>query len=370
MDRCFLESIPPQVSASGYTLGTVYLYFKYCNLKCRHCWINPPYTDVVDFKEGEIPIPDLISSLEECRKIGMRSIKITGGEPFTRKDIFTLLDYLKENKLSITMETNATLIREKEARALKEAGVWHIGVSLDGPNAEIHESLRGVPGAFNAALEGIKCLIAEKLNVQVIIALWQGNKEYIKDIIVLAKTLGANSVKINPINGVSRADRMVENQETLSVKETIAFYHQLKQELKDRSPAINVIFDIPAVFQPMVNRRFANLSTCGIFNILGILGDGRISICGIGSSAETLVLGKLGRDNLREIWEEHPILKEIRQGVPKDMQGICGNCLLKHYCLGKCRAEAYYENGSLLAPLSFCQIAYEEGLFPESRIIA
>ena len=50
--------------------------------------------------------------------------------------------------------------------------------------------------------------------------------------------------------------------------------------------------------------------------------------------------------------------------------GICGRCMLRSYCLGKCRAQAYYDSGSLLAPLSFCQVAYEEGLFPQSRLFS
>ncbi|MFC1804886.1 radical SAM protein [Candidatus Omnitrophota bacterium] len=371
MSICFLEEFQPQQinQQRKHNLSTVYIYFKYCNLKCRHCWINPPYTDNTDVKDDEISLGQLISALEECRGLGMKSVKISGGEPFTRSDIFELLNYLKENKISFTMETNATLVREKEARALKEAGARHVAVSIDGPNTQIHESLRGVPGSFNDTLEGMRHLVKEGLNTQVIIALWRGNKEHLKSTIVLAKALGANSVKINPINSISRAESMHKDDQALSVRETIEFYYQLTEELK-QEPKINVTFDIPPAFYPLVSGRFQRrCSTCGIFGILGILGDGRISICGIGSSSQTLVLGEIGKDRIKDIWENHAILKEIREGVPEKLTGICGRCMFKHYCLGKCRAEAYYTDGSLLAPLSFCREAYEQGLFPASRII-
>jgi SynChlorMet cassette radical SAM/SPASM protein ScmF len=266
------------------------------------------------------------------------------------------------------METNATLIREKEAKALKEAGAAHVAVSLDGPNAEIHESFRGVPGSYNDALAGIRCLKNEGINnIQIIISLWRGNKDHIKSTIILAKALGANSVKINLINTISRGDAMAQKNETLTVKETIEFHNQLTEELK-KGPSIHVTFDIPPAFTPVVNMRI-DLCTCGIFNILGILGDGRISICGIGSTTNTLVLGRIGKDRIKDIWENHAVLKQIREGVPKKMEGICGRCMLKSYCLGKCRAEAYYDKGSLLAPLSFCRAADEEGLFPQSRLV-
>ena len=121
MCDCLAEDAPPLSKAGGYTLATVYLYFKYCNLRCRHCWINPPYSDTRSLKSDELEMSAIISALDECRSLGMTSIKITGGEPFVREDIFELLGYLKKNAIRINMETNAVLIREKEARALKEA---------------------------------------------------------------------------------------------------------------------------------------------------------------------------------------------------------------------------------------------------------
>ena len=122
MANCIVEEpFVEEPGASKFALRTVYVYFKYCNLKCRHCWINPPYADTVSVREDEAPLSDIISALEECRSLGMNSIKLTGGEPFTRKDIFELLGYLKQNKVKIDMETNAVLIREKEAKALKDA---------------------------------------------------------------------------------------------------------------------------------------------------------------------------------------------------------------------------------------------------------
>ncbi len=368
MANCFLEDASASSAASRSALGTVYLYFKYCNLKCRHCWINPPYSDEVAVKADEAAMGEIISALEECRELGMTSVKLTGGEPFTRKDIFELLDYLKEKKIRLNVETNATLIGAREARALKEAGAWHIGVSLDGPNEDVHSSLRGVSGSFGAAVAGIEALKREDLNVQVICSLWRGNSLHIKPLIAMAKSLGAGSVKINIITDIERAGTMRSKGEVMSVREIIEFYRELSTEL-ERDAIGGVIFDIPPAFHPVRRMRFEDTNTCGIFNILGILGDGRVSICGIGSSRDTLVLGRITKDRIADIWRDHAVLREIRENVPAKLEGICGRCMMKRYCLGKCRAEAYYAKGSLLAPLGFCQTAYEEGLFPRSRMV-
>lgn len=352
-----------------FKLDCVYLYFsQYCNLKCRHCWIDPQFSTEKIKGDEEVDVQTVISALEECRQLGMASVKITGGEPFLRKDIFKLLDYLKNNKIEIMLETNATLIKEEEAKALKEANVSQIAVSLDGPDEQTHQLLRGIKGSFTQAIDGIKFLKEQSLNVQVIISLWRKNKDYIKATIDLSRHLGVNSFKLNIIQNISRADKMAEDNEILSVKEVIDFYKELKEEL-EKEPPFKVIFDIPPAFHPLVDSQLKDLCTCGIMNILGILGDGKISICGIGRRAETLVLGQVGQNKIKDIWNEHPTLKEIRGKVPGNLEGVCAKCILKYYCLGKCRAEAYYSQGSLLAPLSFCQEAYEQGLFPVSRLI-
>ena len=310
----------------------------------------------------------IIAALEECRELGLKSVKITGGEPFTREDIFELLEYLKKSDIKINMETNAVMIRHREAKALKEALVWQVAVSLDGPDARVHESLRGVEGSFDDALKGVNALVKEGLNLPIITCLWKGNSSQIKDTVALAASLGASSIKINPIHAIARAGSMERSEETLSVKETIDFYHRLTGELKEEK-RIKVIFDIPPAFCPMKEISREHIGSCGIFNILGLLGDGKISICGIGSVADALVLGRIGEDRIKDIWHNNKVLKDIRADVPSRMEGICGRCIFKNYCLGKCRAHAYYMRGSVRAPFGFCQTAYEEGLFPKSRMI-
>ena len=189
-----------------------------------------------------------------------------------------------------------------------------------------------------------------------------------KDTVTFAAALGASSVKINPVNAIARAGSMERSDETLSVKETIDFYNYLTGELKEEK-SVKVVFDIPPAFRPIKEAGREHFGSCGIFNILGILGDGRISICGIGSVADALVLGKVGDDRIKDIWHNSQVLKDIRADVPSRLEGICGRCIFKSYCLGKCRAGAYYLGGSIRAPLGFCQTAYEEGHFPGSRMI-
>jgi SynChlorMet cassette radical SAM/SPASM protein ScmF len=107
---------------------------------------------------------------------------------------------------------------------------------------------------------------------------------------------------------------------------------------------------------------------CGILGILGVLSDGSYAMCGIGETVPDLVFGHAAEDRLEDMWNNTPIIKELRDGLPKKLQGICGDCLMKARCLGSCIAQNYYGTNDLWAPFWYCEEARKKGLFPETRI--
>ncbi len=72
-------------------------------------------------------------------------------------------------------------------------------------------------------------------------------------------------------------------------------------------------------------------------------------------------------DSLADVWNGNPVLREIREGLPHRLGGICGDCLMKGLCLGSCIAQNYYKDRDLWAAHWYCEEAHREGLFPESR---
>lgn len=349
-------------------LSSIYFYLSsYCNLNCSHCWISPEYINKSEAPE-EAPFSLLKDIIDQALPLGLRAIKITGGEPFLNSNIFQLIAYASSKKLTIKIETNATLIDERRAKFLKENSVQQVAVSLDGPNREIHEIIRRRKGCFGKAIEGINALKKCGLHVQVIMSLCKYNSDYMEDTINLAEKYCANSFKINHISNVSRGELLRNKGMTLNVSDYIEFNKRIEQEIQPRHK-IRIIFDIPLAFKALKNIKNER-GVCGIKNILGVLGDGNISICGIGNVLSSLKLGNVRNDALRDIWEKNNTLRVIRENVPLGLKGVCGICIFKTFCLGKCRAEAYYKNNDLLSPFSFCEEAFRLGLFPkESQCI-
>ncbi|MFC2061723.1 SPASM domain-containing protein, partial [Elusimicrobiota bacterium] len=180
------------------------------------------------------------------------------------------------------------------------------------------------------------------------------------------KELGAKALKINIVSCVSRGETMKSKGELLSNQEIL----EMREVVYDleKKHNYNIILDIPPAFKPL-SRLKGRIGMCGIKRMIGILSDGKVSICGIGSNVEELVFGDISKDSIADIWNNNEILKMLREELPEKLEGICGKCILKYCCLGKCRAAAFWTSRSLFSPFEFCQEIYESGLFPGDMII-
>jgi radical SAM protein with 4Fe4S-binding SPASM domain len=122
-----------------------------CNLKCVHC-----YNDSGLGKAGdELSTADAKKVLDDLVEFGVPSVLFSGGEPLMRLDLFELIGYAVERGLRAVISTNGTLISADVAKQIKQYGVSYVGISLDGIG-QVNDQFRGVRGAFERAVEGIK----------------------------------------------------------------------------------------------------------------------------------------------------------------------------------------------------------------------
>lgn len=353
-------------------LRQIYFYLSDgCNLRCRHCWV---LTEAESVKgKTSFLYPELIQHiLLQARPLGLETVKLTGGEPLLHPELPRILEIIRRADLRLVLETNGVLLTPGLAADLARCRRVHVAVSLDGTEADTHEWLRGVSGCFQAALKGIRALVAAGIRPQIIFSLFRRNRDQVPAIVELAEKLGAKSVKFNVIQSSPRADRLAAAAETLSVAEVVALGRLVERELSPKA-GIPLLFHYPPAFRDL-SRILAEdgegCGICGILQILGVLADGSYALCGIGSHVPELVFGHAAREPLAEVWQEHPILTEIRQGLPFRLTGICGRCILRSLCLGFCLAQNYYHAHDLWAPYWFCEQAEAEGIFPETRKLA
>lgn len=142
-----------------------------CNLRCRMCelWRSAQEgRDVHDFAgtltKQDMPISTFQSLIDSVKGFAPE-IFLVCTEPLLYPDIFEAVSYVKKNRLRCQMTTNGTLLADK-AKRLVECGIDQINVSLDAGCAEIHDAIRGVPGCFARAMEGLTALSAERMRAR------------------------------------------------------------------------------------------------------------------------------------------------------------------------------------------------------------
>lgn len=351
-------------------LRSLYLYMTSgCNLCCKHCWINPSYESGRPAPGEYINLEQLKLAVPVAKTLGLTQAKLTGGEPLLHPQFIDIVDYLTTQELSLTMETNGTLFSRDIAFHLKtNTRMWHISVSLDSPRAEYHDKFRGVAGAFDNTIRGIKHLVDVGFKPQVIMCPHQQNLHEISELVNLAVELGVGSVKFNPISGIGRGKAMKEGGSGLNLDEVMTLTDYINNELQPHC-SIPLICLLPPALNSIDRLLQArNLGgTCGVLNVLGILGSGEMALCGIGRTVRELCFGSLEKDDLKDVWVSHPKLLELRTGMAGKYPGVCGNCIHSSRCLMHCIALNYVENGAVISPDPMCTEADLRGFFPNSR---
>ena len=364
------ESVPP--------LQAFYLYMSNsCNLACRHCWITPRFVNGKPDPGDVIDVEALRDAVQEAKPMGLNSAKLTGGEPMLHPSFVEIVDMLSDEGLGMNMETNGTLLTAELARHLKdETKLDFISISIDGADAETHDAFRGVPGAFDAALQGLDFLVeAGYTNAQVIMCVHRGNRDQVEDIVRLAAAHGAGSVKLNPVTNTGRGAAMHEQGESLDFVERTAFAHyvydELRPRLREEDLPIGLVLNTPLALTPIseLMRRRGNTGDCGVLGILGFLGSGEIVLCGIGRTVPELVYGRLGEDSIRDIWLHHPTILELRRALADEesFPGICGKCIMAKRCRTGCVAQNFVDGRQLVWPDALCVEAERRGEFPATR---
>jgi SynChlorMet cassette radical SAM/SPASM protein ScmF len=359
------EGIPP--------LRSFYLYLSSsCNLRCRHCWITPEYAGGKLLPGQCIDLAALRDAVTEGKTLGLCSAKLTGGEPMLHPQFKEIVELLTAEGLTLNMETNGTLMTREMAHFLKEkSNVGCISVSLDSPVAAEHDAFRGVKGAFEDTLRGLDHMVgAGYTNCQVIMAVHHGNRHQVEDLVRLATEHKAGSVKFNVVNAAGRGKGMKERGETLTFQEHLDFARYVNEELRPKA-SIDIIQPMPTALTPLSElwRTRGRCNDCGVIGILGILGGGEIALCGIGKTTPELVYGHLGKDSIREIWFNHPLILALRKDI-QDVEGypgICGSCIHARSCRTGCVAHNFLNNGRLVSPQRLCNEAANLNKFPESR---
>ena len=123
-----------------------------CNLDCRHCYHVLLSDNVMETFEVK-------RVLDELAALGTLEVTFTGGEPLLRRDFVEIVQYAVETAgFSVKVFSNLTLLVEETADALAALPLNSVETTILGPDAESHDALARVSGAFDKTVAAIRML--------------------------------------------------------------------------------------------------------------------------------------------------------------------------------------------------------------------
>ena len=381
---------------------------KGCNLRCIHCRASAT----------ELSSPDDLSTetakaiIDQIAEVSSPILVLSGGEPLFRSDIFQLARYGTDKGLRVALATNGTLVTKQVAQKIVDSGVKRVAISLDGSDAATHDTFRGIPGAFDAAITGFRNLKELGMSVQINTTIARHNAHQLPLVLELAKSIGADALHtflLVPVGcGVDiAAEQMVPPEEYekmlnwfydqslqggIELKATCAphYFRVVRQrraaehrsataaaQAAQAAPAAvpdspsNDASMIGATEMTMPGSTGIELKPHGIGKAVGHPGThpsdmnamtkgclAGTAVCFISHQGEVYpcgylpaLAGDLKKQSFADIWENSFVFHQLRD--VNNLNGKCGCCEFRNVCMG-CRARAFAATGNYLDEEPFC----------------
>lgn len=329
-----------------------------CNLRCTYCSHFSSAGDV----DHDLPTEEWRRFFAELGRCGIMSVTLSGGEPFFRHDLQEIVASIVENRMRFSILSNGTLIEPEMASFLAATGRCDsVQVSIDGAIDITHDAFRG-KGNFAKAINGIKTLQHALVPVAVRVTIHRKNVHELKAVAaLLLDDIGLPSFSTNSASHMGLCRKNAE-QTQLAVEERSLAMETLL-ELVDKyhgrisataGPLAEAIAwaemkNASRLKKPRIEGRGFLTGCGGPFSSIAVRADGAYVPC---SQLGHPVLGQVNRDDLRDIWQNHPLLWEFRNRrlIPLSSFAFCQDCPYIDYCTGNCPALAYNLTGEVNHP--------------------
>lgn len=367
-------------------------------MRCIHC--RATATELSS--PSDLDTKTALGIIDQIAAAASPILVLSGGEPLYRSDIFQLARYGTDKGLRVALATNGTLVTKEVARMIVDAGVKRVSISLDGADAETHDSFRSIPGAFEAALCGLRNLKALGMSVQINTTIARHNAHQLPQVLSMARAVGADALHtflLVPVGcGVDiAAEQMVPPEQ---YEEMLNWFYEesLKGEIELKATCA------PHYFRVVRQRRAAerraataaatpmavHLSNSGIGPVeMTMPGSTGVSlkpvrgahtghpgghpddmnamtkgclagtgVCFISHEGEVfpcgylpVKAGDLRTDQFSDIWAHSQVFDALRD--TENLKGKCGCCEFRNVCMG-CRARAFAASGDFMDEEPFC----------------
>jgi AdoMet-dependent heme synthase len=358
-----------------------------CDLACKHCRASAqPLAH-----PSQLTTAEATNLIDQIAEMQVPLFVFTGGDPLKRPDIFDLIRHAANQGVHAALTPSATPLLTRDAIfRMKESGLSRLAVSLDGSFPDIHDAIRGVPGAWERTLEAIRWANDAALPIQVHTVVSRLN---LSDLDRLSTLLTEENIVmwsfffLVPV-GRGKTDDLLTGEEfeevfakmwdltkrvPFAIKTTEAMHYRrflIQQRLKEGRPTAGIHDDAgarPTTGHGWTGHPGSGSESKAVGWATKRVNDGRgfVFISHVGKVYPSGFLpiegGDLHKDTLAHIYQESPIFVKLRNSDL--LRGKCGACEFRNICGGS-RARAYAVTGDVLAEEPCC-IYQPRGYHPD-----
>jgi radical SAM protein with 4Fe4S-binding SPASM domain len=343
-----------------------------CNLSCKHCYSKSGATN-----EEELTTKEAIEVVDQLADAGIIALAFSGGEPLSRKDFFEVANHAVERGIYVSVATNGTLLTKEMAQKLKKAKINYVEISIDGATAETHDAFRGVSGAFDKAVTGLKNAVAEDLCACIATTATKSNLEEMPAIIDLAIEIGVERFTYFNFVPTGRGKEHFDQDLSAEEREKLMLYLMNRMSKGCKTTILTTAPQLARVALQCqgpagtgeVTMSMAHMQTVKVSkkavplaDFIGGCGAGRL-YCSLSPQGDVhpcvffpVTVGNLKKEKFSDIWLNAEMFKTLRDR--SKLKGACAACSYKFIC-GGCRARASAYHDDFLASDPGCVLAKE-----------
>jgi pyrroloquinoline quinone biosynthesis protein E len=343
------------VTPRPYTLVAELTYR--CPLRCPYC-SNP----VTQERGDEIDTAAWQRVLAEAAELGVLQAHFTGGEPLARDDLEQLLASARAAGLYTNLITSGVPLARSRLEALKRAGLDHLQLSVQAPDAAASDAIAGFTSHAHK-LEVAAWTKALGLPLTLNCVLHAANVGRVDEIVALAERLAADRLELASVQLLGWA---LENRSSLlcdkaSFDRAFAAAERARERLRGKMEIVFVlpdyVADRPRACMDGWARRY-----------LVVDPQGFVLPCHAARSIAGLAFERVGPRSLAEIWRSSPALVRFRgdDWMPEP----CRSCDQKTIDFGGCRCQAFALTGDATRTDPACALAPDHAIVERARLEA
>lgn len=353
-------------------------YTRTCNLNCRHCYSSSE----AKIYENEMTTAEAKAFIDDLADFKVPVILFSGGEPLIRQDFFELAHYAKEKGIRCTLSTNGTLITPEVAEKIKEAGIGYVGISIDGSRS-VNDDFRGVEGAYDAALAGIRNCRQVGQRVGLRFTINRANMADIDTVLDLLEKEDIDRICFYHLVYSGRGEDI--QADDLTGEETRAVIDKIVDRLMDfdqRGLKKEILLVDNHADGPYLYLKYKDKDperAAYIYKLLSINGGNRSGIAFSNVDHEGNVhpdqftqhhnLGNVRERKFKDIWTnmDNPILRGLKDRKHL-LDDTCQNCSWLSICNGNFRARGEAVTGNFWGFDPACFLTDEERQLPPPEV--